>query len=296
MDPGQSRIARGRTRISLFTALPPRDTTPERLAHLALRGPRPTHGDTTGPAESVRVTDVPEHGGGRAYLVERELEQDGYDALKALVADYLEQAELLADVPIAVSPVTGTRAENQRGARRLILRVHVPGAHDYEIGDEIWQVSLADAIGAEADTIAGNAGAELLEAPDQEHRDALRDRIVAEMTSTLVSVGDRYRAPDGVIYTLADDRLVAPLMQGRLAVVSPRASEPVVEEVLRFEDLSLGSAGTRRAVVRWSDGSKSPAMTWYADEILVCEGDLIGKTHDEIRSLHFRRDRDWLQS
>jgi hypothetical protein len=66
----------------------------------------------------VRVTDVPEHGGGRAYLVERKLEQDGYDALKALVADYLEQAELLADVPMAVSPVTGARAENQRGARR----------------------------------------------------------------------------------------------------------------------------------------------------------------------------------
>jgi hypothetical protein len=28
----------------------------------------------------------------------------------------------------------------------------------------------------------------------------------------------------------------------------------------------------------------------------VCEGDLIDKTQDEIRSLHFRRDRDWLQS
>jgi hypothetical protein len=150
----------------------------------------------------------------------------------------------------------------------MILRVHVPGAHDYEIGDEIWQVSLADAIDAEADTIAGNAAAELLEAPDQEHRDALRDRIVVEMTSMLVSIGDRYTAPDGVIYTLADDRLVDPLMQGRLAVVSPCASEPVVEEVLRFEDLPLGSAGTRRAVVRWSDGSESPAMTWYADEVL----------------------------
>ena len=34
----------------------------------------------------------------------------------------------------------------------------------------------------------------------------------------------------------------------------------------------------------------------YADEILVCEGDLIGKTRVQLRSLHFRRDRDWLQS
>lgn len=59
----------------------------------------------------VRITDVPARGPGRAYLVERELEQDGYGALKALVADYLAQAELLADVPMAVSPLTGSRDE-----------------------------------------------------------------------------------------------------------------------------------------------------------------------------------------
>ena len=75
-----------------------------------------------------------------------------------------------------------------------------------------------------------------------------------------------------------------------------RTSEPIVEEVLRFEDLAVGSAGTRRAVVRWSDGTEDAPMTWYGDEILVCEGDLVGKTRAEIRSLHFRRDRDWLQS
>jgi hypothetical protein len=74
------------------------------------------------------------------------------------------------------------------------------------------------------------------------------------------------------------------------------APAPVVQEVLRFEDLPLGSLGTRRAVVRWSDGTSSEAMTWYSDEILVCEGDLIGKTREELRSLYFRRDRDWLQS
>jgi hypothetical protein len=66
----------------------------------------------------VRVTDVPECGGGRAYLVERELEQDGYDALKALVSDYLDQAKLLEDVPMAVSPLTGTRSENLDGGER----------------------------------------------------------------------------------------------------------------------------------------------------------------------------------
>jgi hypothetical protein len=53
----------------------------------------------------VRVTDVPARGHGRAYLVERGLEEDGYSALKALVADYLVQAELLAAVPMAVCPL-----------------------------------------------------------------------------------------------------------------------------------------------------------------------------------------------
>jgi hypothetical protein len=48
---------------------------------------------------------VPACGRGRAYLVERELGQDGYGALKALVSDYLDQAGLLEDVPMAVSPV-----------------------------------------------------------------------------------------------------------------------------------------------------------------------------------------------
>lgn len=35
----------------------------------------------------VRVTDVP-FGDGRSYLVERELEPDGYDARKALLSDH----------------------------------------------------------------------------------------------------------------------------------------------------------------------------------------------------------------
>jgi hypothetical protein len=55
----------------------------------------------------VRITDVPATGRGRAYLVERELEKDGYGALKALVADYLAQAERLGAIPIATSPLDG---------------------------------------------------------------------------------------------------------------------------------------------------------------------------------------------
>ena len=177
----------------------------------------------------------------------------------------------------------------------MILKVHLEAAASYDVGDEIWHESLADAIHAEAETIAGYAGADLLESSDQPHRNALRDRIVGEMTATLASVGDRYRAPDCVLYSLIEEPALDPLSgEGRLGAM--RSSEPIVEEVLRFEDLPLGSAGTRRAVVRWSDGTEDAPMTWYSDEILVCEGDLVGKTRAEIRSLQFRRDRDWLQS
>jgi len=66
---------------------------------------------------------------------------------------------------------------------------------------------------------------------------------------------------------------------------------PTVVEVLR-----LASRGSRRAVVRWSDGTETETLSWFADEILVCEGDLIGKTREQLRALHFRRDRDWLRS
>ena len=50
----------------------------------------------------VRITDNPA-GRGRAYLVERGLEEDGYAALNALVGDYVEQAGELDDVPMATS-------------------------------------------------------------------------------------------------------------------------------------------------------------------------------------------------
>jgi hypothetical protein len=42
----------------------------------------------------------------------------------------------------------------------------------------------------------------------------------------------------------------------------------IVEEVLGFEDLPVGSMASRRAVVRWSDGSEGEALRYYDDEIL----------------------------
>jgi hypothetical protein len=83
--------------------------------------------------------------------------------------------------------------------------------------------------------------------------------------------------------------------EARLTSVSTETA-PTVVEVLRFEDLPLGSPASRRAVVRWSDGSESEALRWYSDEVQFSEGDFLGKSREQIRSLHFRRDRDWLQS
>jgi hypothetical protein len=72
--------------------------------------------------------------------------------------------------------------------------------------------------------------------------------------------------------------------------------DPVIDEVLAFEGLPIGANGSRRAVVRWSDGTEDEARRWYDDEILISEGDLIGKTAAENARLLFRRDRDYLQS
>jgi hypothetical protein len=179
----------------------------------------------------------------------------------------------------------------------LILQVHLAGAEPYELGNEIWQQSLGDAVRAEAEMVADYAGPDLLRLSDPAGRLALRDWVVAEMTAALRDVGDTYTAPDGIAYTLTGQaQLDLPASEDTLASMSPAPSAPVVEQVVRFEDLPLGSSATRAAIVRWSDGTESQALAWYGDEILVCEGDLLGKTQNQLRSLHFRRDRDWLQS
>lgn len=149
------------------------------------------------------------------------------------------------------------------------LILQVPGAEPYEIGDEIWQQSLPDAIRAEAQTIADYADTDLLRLTGHAGRIALRDQIIAEMTAALRQIGDAYTAPDGVAYTLTDSaQLDLPAPDDTLARVGPAQTAPIVEEVLRFEDLPVGSSATRAAFVRWSDGTESRALSWYGDEIL----------------------------
>ena len=70
----------------------------------------------------------------------------------------------------------------------------------------------------------------------------------------------------------------------------------MVVEVVAVEQLPVGASGSRRALVRWSDGTVGEALRWWDDEVLFCEGDLLGKSEAELRNLHFRRDREWLQS
>jgi len=68
-----------------------------------------------------------------------------------------------------------------------------------------------------------------------------------------------------------------------------------VIEVVRIEEPG-GGEGRRHVVVRWSDGNVGRALSYFADEILVSEGDMVGKTAAQLRALHFARDRDYLQS
>lgn len=79
------------------------------------------------------------------------------------------------------------------------------------------------------------------------------------------------------------------------ATLGTAMADPTVVEVVRVEEPTPGE-GRRHVVVRWSDGSTGRALSYFADEILVSEGDMIGKTAAELRALHFARDREYLQS
>jgi hypothetical protein len=64
----------------------------------------------------VRVTDRPAGNGGRAYLVERELETK--DELDALILDYLDQATKLDSPPLAApAPIGNTDADDEEPQR-----------------------------------------------------------------------------------------------------------------------------------------------------------------------------------
>jgi hypothetical protein len=45
----------------------------------------------------------------------------------------------------------------------------------------------------------------------------------------------------------------------------PSVPDPVVVEVIKIEPLPIGGNGSRRAVVKWSDGTTGEALRWFAD-------------------------------
>lgn len=69
----------------------------------------------------------------------------------------------------------------------------------------------------------------------------------------------------------------------------------IVAEVVRFEDVPANERGSRRVLVRWTDGTVGEGLRWYDDEILVCEGDVIGRSDAQLRALLHRRDREFLE-
>jgi hypothetical protein len=178
----------------------------------------------------------------------------------------------------------------QPAPQTMILKARLECAPAHEIGDEIWHEPLHEAIRYEAETTVEHIPARLLALIGFDHA---VDLVVREMTAVLRRVGDSYEAIDGVIYELRDGDCIDQEPDGARLHSVPGA--PVVIEVI-FEDLPAGSSASRRAIAHWSDGTEDEAARWYADEVLFCEGDLIGKTREEIRALHFRRDRDWLSS
>jgi hypothetical protein len=80
----------------------------------------------------------------------------------------------------------------------------------------------------------------------------------------------------------------------RSARLAGVVGESTVVEVLRVEE-PVDGEGRRRVVVRWSDGASGIALSYFADEVLLSEGDMVGKTAAELRALHFARDRRYLQ-
>jgi hypothetical protein len=82
-------------------------------------------------------------------------------------------------------------------------------------------------------------------------------------------------------------------------IASSRQSRPGLDLGRRAVRLCVGAGGADAVITSarpGCQGAQSKAVRFYSDEVLISEGDLVGKTREAIRSLHFRRDRDWLQS
>jgi hypothetical protein len=100
-----------------------------------------------------------------------------------------------------------------------------------QIGNEIWDTPLTDAIRAEAEETAYHVPTSIIRLIGHER---LIARIAHDMSIHLRCIGDTYTAPDGVIYTLktgsldTEDRYASPMpaQQGRQRTCGRLAFSP----------------------------------------------------------------------
>ena len=74
----------------------------------------------------------------------------------------------------------------------------------------------------------------------------------------------------------------------------PRVTDVNLEYAQGIMDMRFLN-GSARALLTLSD-SKTHAFEWFHDEITYVEKDFIGKTMEEIRTMHRERDIKYLQS
>jgi hypothetical protein len=75
----------------------------------------------------------------------------------------------------------------------------------YTDDESIHGYTLDEIFGEIARQTASDAGSDILESGDEECREELRKDMIKDMERQLRFVGDKYRAPDGVLYTLEEN-------------------------------------------------------------------------------------------
>jgi hypothetical protein len=99
-----------------FPAEPPRDRplSTELARYKLSTGGRVIRGERI--HGRLKITDQPATASGRSYVVEHDLGHDGHPALVALLADYIQRARELDEVPMASASVRQLLGMTSRGA------------------------------------------------------------------------------------------------------------------------------------------------------------------------------------
>ena len=86
-----------------------------------------------------------------------------------------------------------------------VLRIHVHESEPYPLDlFDSFEADLADAIEDEADNVVSEANADHLEENTDECRDLLRKHVIEDATRALREVGDSYRDPIGIVWSIEE--------------------------------------------------------------------------------------------